>query len=843
MIVQNSRHFFSPPPAPMPFPGLHTAAANPHSSPAFQPGMGFAMPLHGQQQQQQQQQVVETREFQRVVHSHSPTWQAVTSSTVRQTLVHQAAAPPPQQRSFALEELPADDTALDSQSQQQQWHHGAPPQIQQQQQQQQSEPGLDLDAWEGGDPPQQGTQDEAGPSSSPDRAPSAAAAPAAAATEPIKRFARRRSSLDGSKSAGPRRRELAALMGPDCAATMPYHLAQGEEHGEGVFEVTRFGRPRVKPLAYWSSERLVVGPKVLGASGIDRGSTYGDLLGLSSPAAATPAAAAGGGGSAPAGRTSGASARGVHPSATPSKRGSGGTPATARGRGKGRGRGRGRSSSRNAAAAEAASSPDEDSDDDVDMQAGMHSVGVRGGQTAAQRASKGPVSKQQRTSALPPSLAYGGASLAALAAAAGAEAAAMRHTASAAAVSGPSDADPGADYSQGGGGGSQGVDFTVQALPEVPDVPAEVMFELAAMTPAERPRKCGHCRACMQPSRKKACEAVRALQPEDYRPRRSSSKKKGVASGGPASATPAAVGGSSSPVKAAGRGKRAVEVLPMGELSESEPEASQPGQGRKRGRQGKAAAVPADLPRRSMRQRTAPARAPAASHGGSDDRAQSEDPSASEGPAPSGGTGAGGHSSSALWTAEQAAALQRAWLEVPPTADNFWQRVAATVPGRTADECFAKLYEKHPTPPARKGAASGLHKYLAPAPAFKAGASKAATHNAARKYARQARWQQRADEIAAVNGDEGELQEEAEEQHQRDRYIDQILRKRRGKALGVGALQHTRPAPAQGKGQAQARKLDAAEAARGVQAALVAGGQQAGRDSGEESDYYWSDAE
>src|SRR5947209_7370410 len=52
---------------------------------------------------QQQQQVVEMREFQRVEHSHSPNFQAVTSTTLRQTVVHRRPAPPPDaQRSLPL---------------------------------------------------------------------------------------------------------------------------------------------------------------------------------------------------------------------------------------------------------------------------------------------------------------------------------------------------------------------------------------------------------------------------------------------------------------------------------------------------------------------------------------------------------------------------------------------------------------------------------------------------------------------------------------------------------------------------------------------------------------------
>ena len=33
-----------------------------------------------------------------------------------------------------------------------------------------------------------------------------------------------------------------------------------------------------------------------------------------------------------------------------------------------------------------------------------------------------------------------------------------------------------------------------------------------------------------------------------------------------------------------------------------------------------------------------------------------------------------------------------------PTAANYWQLVAKKVPGKTANECYAKMFESHPTP-------------------------------------------------------------------------------------------------------------------------------------------------
>ena len=50
------------------------------------------------------------------------------------------------------------------------------------------------------------------------------------------------------------------------------------------------------------------------------------------------------------------------------------------------------------------------------------------------------------------------------------------------------------------------------------------------------------------------------------------------------------------------------------------------------------------------------------------------------------------------WTPEQLEALSRAQLQVDPTSRNFWQEVAKLVNGKTADMCFQKHFQKHPTP-------------------------------------------------------------------------------------------------------------------------------------------------
>ena len=55
------------------------------------------------------------------------------------------------------------------------------------------------------------------------------------------------------------------------------------------------------------------------------------------------------------------------------------------------------------------------------------------------------------------------------------------------------------------------------------------------------------------------------------------------------------------------------------------------------------------------------------------------------------------------WTSEQCAALEEAYFrKVDPLLDNHWQVVAQHVPGKSAQECFNKVFEKYPTPPVQK---------------------------------------------------------------------------------------------------------------------------------------------
>eukprot|EP00889_Picochlorum_renovo_P008691 jgi/Picre1/35721/NNA_003181.t1 len=49
------------------------------------------------------------------------------------------------------------------------------------------------------------------------------------------------------------------------------------------------------------------------------------------------------------------------------------------------------------------------------------------------------------------------------------------------------------------------------SIPRVVGVPDDVLTELASMPPTERPVRCGFCRSCENPARKKACEVMRSL--------------------------------------------------------------------------------------------------------------------------------------------------------------------------------------------------------------------------------------------------------------------------------------------------------------------------------------------
>jgi len=179
-----------------------------------------------------------------------------------------------------------------------------------------------------------------------------------------------------------------------------------------------------------------------------------------------------------------------------------------------------------------------------------------------------------------------------------------------------------------------------------------------------------------------------------------------------------------------------------------------------------------------------------------------------------GGASAGAEGGVAEWSEEQVLALQEAQVEVDPAADKYWQRVAARVPGRSADECYEKLFEDHPTPPRETRGAVARH-YLEGDGEPGAQRRKKLTKAKARKKVRAARWQlkreaQALDEPGGGGaadgasgsegeGEEGDGQDGADDFYQTveaqaiaDQYIDKFKRQQ---------AQHSRAARARGRAE------------------------------------------
>ena len=98
-------------------------------------------------------------------------------------------------------------------------------------------------------------------------------------------------------------------------------------------------------------------------------------------------------------------------------------------------------------------------------------------------------------------------------------------------------------------------------------------------------------------------------------------------------------------------------------------------------------------------------------------------------------------------------ALQRAQQAVDPGASHFWREVARLVPGKSADECFARTYEGHPTPgdvDDGPGTAPGKGTKIAGARATKGQAD-------ARQRMRERRWEQREEELLTYEDDAFEV--------------------------------------------------------------------------------------
>ncbi|KAI8465583.1 MAG: hypothetical protein J3K34DRAFT_461332 [Monoraphidium minutum] len=58
------------------------------------------------------------------------------------------------------------------------------------------------------------------------------------------------------------------------------------------------------------------------------------------------------------------------------------------------------------------------------------------------------------------------------------------------------------------------------------------------------------------------------------------------------------------------------------------------------------------------------------------------------------------------WTREEQDLLQAAYCQVAPTHPFFWAEIAKRVPGRSATECFSRLFEAARPPQRRAGGAA-----------------------------------------------------------------------------------------------------------------------------------------
>ncbi|KDD75611.1 hypothetical protein H632_c593p1, partial [Helicosporidium sp. ATCC 50920] len=231
------------------------------------------------------------------------------------------------------------------------------------------------------------------------------------------------------------------------------------------------------------------------------------------------------------------------------------------------------------------------------------------------------------------------------------------------------------------------------------------------------------------------------------------------------------------------------------------------------------------------------------------------------------------------WTAEEDALLHRVWAAVPPTTPRFWETVggvlkrsaldcanrwmagagrsgegrtgaawptaqagtrAACVPAGGRGKHADKAERRSPSPPDSAQAPPSP-------PARRVPAGKQARFRAARLSSREERREQREQLAAAEGEDPAEVAEALTRQSNADRVIDQILRQRKGRILGVGV---GRSSEGPGKGaalvQSAGEKLQAQEDARAVRSALSQCqwedlGEESEEEEDEERDYYWTD--
>lgn len=114
------------------------------------------------------------------------------------------------------------------------------------------------------------------------------------------------------------------------------------------------------------------------------------------------------------------------------------------------------------------------------------------------------------------------------------------------------------------------------------------------------------------------------------------------------------------------------------------------------------------------------------------------------------------------WTSDQLQQLQRAQHAVDPGVRNFWKEVAKLVPGKNADECYARVYEEDDNPPAARAVAGATgigHGALgegakgAGKGGGVAGAKATKGQAGARQRMRDRRWEQRKEELMTYEDD------------------------------------------------------------------------------------------
>ncbi|KAA6420549.1 MAG: hypothetical protein FRX49_09710 [Trebouxia sp. A1-2] len=222
------------------------------------------------------------------------------------------------------------------------------------------------------------------------------------------------------------------------------------------------------------------------------------------------------------------------------------------------------------------------------------------------------------------------------------------------------------------------------------------------------------------------------------------------------------------------------------------------------------------------------------------------------------------------WSEDQKAALQKAYLTVKPSQRNFWQHVAKLVPGRTALECCNCKFDELPTPvekvkqTARSAAAKDSSPIRPPALKVAGGRVRKPSAAATKQWARQVRWQQRAQEQSDDDSPQPAAQTTGlhrqrsnlgnsqrasatstllaaiHKQDKADKYIDRILRKQGGRLHKLKAV----PVAAASLQASKGSQRGSQHATNGVMAELQAMGRQQPENDDmydSEQDHYFSE--